>query len=87
MLEVALIVLVCCNKDGSKKKAILVISIIGIIAAVLLTLFWNIFCLIDLILYVILLAVGMNQGPKKEPLPKGNPKPLDSDREDTSNNC
>lgn len=82
MLEVALIVLVCCNKDGSKKKAILIISIIGIICSVLLTLFWNIFCLLDLILYVILLAVGMNQGKKKEPLPKPSEEPKDPDLKD-----
>lgn len=87
MLEVALIVLVCCNKDGSKKKAITIISIIGIVFGVLLTLFWNMFCALDVALYVVLLVVGLNQGPKKEPLPNGNPKPLDSDSEDTSNNC
>lgn len=87
MLEVALIVLVCCNKDGSKKKAITIIGIIGIVGGILLTLFWNMFCAIDVALYVVLLVVGLNQGPKKEPLPKGNTKPLDSDSEDTSNNC
>lgn len=39
MLEVALIVLACCNKDESKKKAITIIGIIGIVCGVLLTLF------------------------------------------------
>ena len=82
MLEVALIVLVCCNKDGSKKKAITIIGIIGIVCGTLLTLFWNMFCALDVALYVVLLVVGLNQGPKKEPLPKPNKEPSDPDWRD-----
>lgn len=82
MLEVALIVLVCCNKDGSKKKAITTIGIIGIVGGILLTIFWNIFAIIDVVLYAVLMIIGLNQGKKKEPLPKPSEEPKDPDLKD-----
>ena len=62
MLEIIVIVLLFCNKDGSKKGIINGLCIAGLILSVVLGLFWNAFAFFDTLLYVIFMLIGNAQG-------------------------
>ena len=62
MLEIIVIVLLFCNKDGSKKGIINGLCIAGLILSVVLGLFWNAFAFLDTLLYVIFMLIGNAQG-------------------------
>lgn len=87
MLEVALFVLVCCNKDGSKKTPINIIGIIGLVLTVILAFLWTNLLFFDAVIYAVLLVIGNLQGKKTTPAPKAHEEPIDAEWKDTSNNC
>ena len=87
MLEIVLIVLLCINFDGSKKKAINIIGIIGFTLTLILAIFWNKLLFLDVVLYAALLTIGNFQGKNKKPLPKDHKEPLEAGSEEASNNC
>ena len=62
MIEIIIIVLLCCNKDGSKRGAINVLSIIGLILSIVLGIFWSPLAFLDTLLYLIFLLIGNCQG-------------------------
>ena len=64
MLEIIVIVLLCCNGDGSKKGVINGLCIVGLILSIVLAIFWNVFAFLDTLLYVIFMLIGNAQGGK-----------------------
>lgn len=64
MLELIIIVLLCCNKDGSKKGIINGLCIAGLLLSVLLGIFWTPYAYIDTFLYIIFMLIGNAQGGK-----------------------
>ena len=66
MLEIIVIVLLCCNGDGSKKGVINGLCIAGLILSALLGIFWTPFAFIDTFLYIIFMLIGNNQGGGKQ---------------------
>ena len=65
MLEIIAIVLLFCNKDGSKKGVINGICIAGLILTILLGIFWSPFYLLDAIVYIVCMLIGNSQGKTK----------------------
>ena len=66
MLELIVIVLLCCNKDGSKKGVINGLCIVGLILSVLLGIFWTPWAYADMLLYIIFMIIGSAQGDKEQ---------------------
>lgn len=66
MIEIIVIVLLCLNKDGSKRTAINVLCFIGIILTCVLAVAWSALAFADTFLYVIFLIIGNLQGGKNE---------------------
>ena len=66
MIELIVIVLLCCNGDGSKKGVINGLCIAGLILSVLLGIFWTPYAYIDTLIYVIFMLIGNAQGGSKQ---------------------
>ena len=66
MLEIIVIVLLCCNGDGSKKGVINGLCIAGLMLTVLLGIFWTPWAYLDMLLYIIFMLIGNNQGGSKQ---------------------
>ena len=62
MIELIVIVLLCCNKDGSKKGVINGLCIAGLILSVILGIFWSLYAFIDTFLYIVFMLIGNAQG-------------------------
>ena len=66
MIELIVIVLLCCNGDGSKKGVINGLCIAGIILSVVLAFVWTPYAWIDTFLYIIFMLIGNAQGGNKQ---------------------
>ena len=62
MIEIIVIVLLCCNGDGSKKGIINGLCIVGLVLSILLGAFWTPLAFIDTFLYGIFMLIGNTQG-------------------------
>ena len=65
MIEIIVIVLLCCNGDGSKRGVINGFCIAGLILSVILAIAWTPFAWIDTFAYIIFMLIGNNQGDRK----------------------
>ena len=65
MIELIVIVLLCCNGDGSKKGVINGLCIAGLILTLLLSIFWTPWAVLDMLLYIVFMIIGNLQGGSK----------------------
>ena len=62
MIEIIVLVLLFCNKDGSKRGVINALCIIGMFLSIILGIIWTPYAYIDTAIYLIFVLIANAQG-------------------------